>query len=64
MQPLIQTLEERMQLAQDASSLILSIRKKIKYKSAATTQKGIDSGLESGNEDAVEKSGRTDPDQK
>ncbi len=51
-----------MKLAQDASSLILSIRKKINIKVRQPLQKGIDSCFESGNENSVEKSGRADPD--
>ncbi len=53
-------LEERMQLAQDASSLILSLRKKINIKVRQPLQKGLIPVLNPGNESAVGKSGRTD----
>ena len=47
MKPLIdEALEERMQLAQDASSLILSLRKKVNIKVRQPLQKVLDTGLE------------------
>ena len=55
-----EALEERMQLAQDASSLILSLRKKVNIKVRQPLQKVFDSCIESDNERAVGKSRRSD----
>ncbi|MEI2740362.1 MAG: isoleucine--tRNA ligase [Chitinophagaceae bacterium] len=51
-------LEERMQLAQDASSLVLSLRKKVNIKVRQPLQKVLDTGFECFHERTTGKSGR------